>query len=110
MAETGSDVDEISRNLIEQNALLFQGALADQALAQLDDAGVGAIGIAGKQLQLEISFDLRKVINGALVGVDERRQLGQKHLADRAQLALTLEHAGELGEVGLQPVLLAVAL
>ena len=33
----------------------------------------------------------------------------EQHLADRDQLALALQHAGELGEVGLQPVLLAVA-
>ena len=42
--------------------------------------------------------------------VDQRRQLGQQQLADGVQLALALQHAGEPGEVGLQPVLLAVAL
>ena len=51
-----------------------------------------------------------EVVDGALLGVDQRRQLGEEHLAHGVQLALALEHAGELGEVGLQPVLLAVAL
>ena len=50
------------------------------------------------------------VIDGALVGIDQRRQLGEEHLPHGVQLALALEHAGEFGEVGLQPVLLAVAL
>ena len=50
------------------------------------------------------------MVDRALLGLDQRRQLGQQHLADGAQLALALEHAGEPGEVGLQPVLLAVAL
>ena len=49
------------------------------------------------------------MVDGALVGVDQRRQLGEQHLADGVQLALALQHAGEFGEVGLQPVLLAVA-
>ena len=50
------------------------------------------------------------MVDGALVGIDQRGQLGEEHLAHGVQLALALEHAGELGEVGLQPVLLAVAL
>ena len=50
------------------------------------------------------------MVDGALMGIDQRRQLGEQHLTHGVQLALALEHAGELGEVGLQPVLLAVAL
>ena len=51
-----------------------------------------------------------EVVDGALVGFDQRAQLAQQHLAHRIQLALALQHAGEPGEVGLQPILLAVAL
>ena len=50
------------------------------------------------------------MVDGALVGIDQRGQFGEQHLAHGVQLALALEHAGELGEVGLEPVLLAVAL
>ena len=42
--------------------------------------------------------------------LDQRRQLGQQHPADGAEVALALQHVGEPGEVGLQPVLLGVAL
>ena len=42
--------------------------------------------------------------------VDQRSQLGQEHLADGEQVALALQHAGELGHVGLEPVLFLVAL
>ena len=50
------------------------------------------------------------MIDRALVGIHQRRQLGQQQLADGAQLALALQHAGEPRQVRLQPVLLAVAL
>ena len=44
------------------------------------------------------------------MGSDQRAQLAEQHLAHGVQLALSLEHAGELGEVRLEPVLLAIAL
>ena len=50
------------------------------------------------------------LVDRALLRVDQRRQLREQQLADGDQVALALEHAGELGEVGLQPVLLLVAL
>ena len=50
------------------------------------------------------------MIDRSLLRLDERRELGQQHLTDGLQLALALQHAGELREVRLQPVLLAVAL
>ena len=50
------------------------------------------------------------LIHHAVLGIDQRRQLGKQLLADRDQIALALHHAGELGEVGLQPVLLGVLL
>ena len=42
--------------------------------------------------------------------VNQRRQLREQQLADGDQVALSLHHATELREVGLQPVLLGVAL
>jgi len=44
-----------------------------------------------------------------LLGVDQRRQLGQQHAPDVIQVALALEHIREAGEVGLQPVLFGAA-
>src|SRR5207247_933755 len=43
-------------------------------------------------------------------GRHDRRQLGEDHPAHGEQVALALQHPGELGEVGLQPVLLRVLL
>ena len=42
--------------------------------------------------------------------IDQRREFGQQRVAQGHQVALALHHAAELGEVGLQPVLLGVAL
>ena len=49
------------------------------------------------------------LIDGALLRVDERRELRQQQLADGDEIALALQHAREPGQVGLQPVLLLVA-
>ena len=49
------------------------------------------------------------MIDRALICLDEGTEFAQQYLADRAQFALPLKHAAELGEVGLQPILLAVA-
>ena len=48
------------------------------------------------------------LINRAVLRAHERRQLRQQHAADGGEIALSLEHVGEPGEVGLQPVLLGV--
>ena len=49
------------------------------------------------------------LVDHALLGIDERGKFGQEHLANRRQVALALQHAGESREVGLQPVLFVVA-
>ena len=43
-----------------------------------------------------------------MLRADQRRQLGKQQLRHGQQVALALHHAGELGDVGLQPVLLGV--
>ena len=50
------------------------------------------------------------LVDQPLMGVDQRHELGEQLGADGRQVALALQHAGEAGEVGLQPVLLGVAL
>src|SRR5208282_4307491 len=47
--------------------------------------------------------------DGALIGLNQRAQFAKQDLTDRVQFALSLKHAAEFREVGLQPVLLAVA-
>ena len=66
------------------------------------------VGIGRKQLQA------RRAVAGHLVDhaelrVHQRRELRQQQLAERDQVALALQHVGEFGEVGLEPVLLGVA-
>ena len=112
------DLGVIGRHVVQQDALLLRRRLTDQAHAELDAFGlIGALRVAGEQPQLG-RFDgiaeLRglaalHLVDGALLRVDQRRQLGQQRLADGDQVALPLQHAGELGQVGLQPVLLLVA-
>ena len=71
-------------------------------------AAGAVVGIGREQphgLQL-LALDL---IDDAVLRVDQRRQLGEQQPADRRQVALALQHVGEPGEVGLQPVLLGVA-
>ena len=42
--------------------------------------------------------------------IDQRRQFGEQHAADHREIALALEHVGEAREIGLEPVLLFVAI
>ncbi len=43
-----------------------------------------------------------------MLSADKRRELGKKELRHREQVALPLHHAGEFGDVRLEPVLLVV--
>ena len=67
------------------------------------------IGIGRQQRELRPCLALHQ-IDDAVLRVDQRRQLGQQHPADRGEIALALQHVGEAGEVGLQPILLGVAI
>ena len=70
---------------------------------------VGAVVGIGRQQREAVRLLAAHLIDDALVGVDQRRQFGQQQPADRGQVALALQHVGEFGEVGLQPILLGVA-
>ena len=113
LAETGRNPDEIRRHVREQDALLFDRALPDQAFAGTDGfmqwrrAGMG---ITGQLFELRFVAVVGQMVNGALMGIDQRRQFVEQQPADGIEFALALQHAGELGQVGLEPVLLAVAL
>ena len=60
--------------------------------------------------QIENGFVLLPTcdVKGPVLRAHQRRQLGQQELRYGQQVALPLHHAGELGDVGLQPVLLVV--
>ena len=112
LAQAGLNLRVVRRHVGEQDPLLFHGALADQAFAQRDVLGlVPALGVTGQEAQRRRSpSPVVHLVDRALLRVDQRRQFREQHLAHGDQVALALQHAGELGEVGLQPVLLLVAL
>ena len=97
----------------DQDALLFQGALAHDPFAERDVLRLaGALGVAGEELKRTArrSLAFRHLVNGALLRLHQRHQIGQQRLGDGEEIALPLEHAGEARDVGLQPILLAIAL
>ena len=110
LEEDRTDRHGIRRHVGDQDAAPIAGALADEAFPEAEHRrirDVGGVGVAGQHLQpRRLAVHL---VDDALVRVDERHQLGQQQLADRGQVALALQQAGETGEVGLQPVLLGVA-
>jgi hypothetical protein len=112
LTKAGRDVDEIGRHIGKQDAFLFQRALSGETLAEADAGGepFTAMRVARQQNEFWMVACASEVVDGSLVRVDQRGQLGQEHLTDGTQLALALQHAGELGEIRLQPVLLAIAL
>src|SRR5439155_1218418 len=67
-----------------------------------------AVGVAREELQARLLLARVHHVEDAVLRADDRCQLGEDHLRDRKEIALALEHAGELGEVRLEPVLLRV--
>ena len=68
-------------------------------------------GVAGEERQRRRQRHVAlHLVDRALLRVDQRRQLREQHPAHRDEVALALQHARELRQVGLQPVLLLVAL
>ena len=91
--------------------MLLEGALADEAFAEGEPAAervLALVGVAGQQLEA------RRVVGGVedvedrVLGRDDGGQLGEDEPTDREQVFLALQHAAELGEVRLEPVLFAV--
>ena len=106
-----ADRNDALGHLAYQNAALIGRTLANQPFAErnpLRMAGDPVVGIRGKQLQTRnvVAGDL---INDAELGIDQRRELGEQQSADGGEIALPLQHVGELGEVRFQPVLLGIA-
>ena len=99
------------RQIGDQHALLFGRALPDEAVAKPQVLRMAVHAVVGERREQHEAFGFLALhlIDHALLRVDERRQFGEQHAADGRQIALALQHAGESREVGLQPVLLLVA-
>ena len=113
LAQAGGDLDVVGRHVGQQDLLLLERALADQPFAELEAIRhrlALAVRVAGEQLELRLLAAGVEDVEDAVLGGHHRRELGEDHAADRQQVLLALQHAAELGEVGLQPVLLGVLL
>ena len=106
-ARTGSPCSR--RNVGKQNALIFLRALADKAFTQRIDSGSRSCPRTGQTTQDGLSPSGGHLVNGAALGVDQRRQLREEHFSDREEIALSLQHAREFREIRLEPVLLFIA-
>ena len=87
--------------------------MPDQALAEAQSLRVTIctiIGIGAEELKPLMLLFAVHLVDDALMSVDERRQFGQQQAAYGRQITLALQHVGELGEVGLQPILLGIAI
>ncbi len=114
------DVDQPRRNaqrarrqLLEHEAAALVRALSDQALVErifTRIARARRIGIRRELLEPRSALGVGHDVHDTLVRRHERGELGQQHLRDRREVPLALQHAAELREVGLQPVLLGVAI
>src|SRR6202522_3119050 len=66
--------------------------------------------VTGQEFEELIFIAGLHLIDDTLLGVDQRGQLGKQGAADCDKIALALQHAGKLGDVVLEPILLGVAL
>ena len=112
-AQARTNVHIIRRDIGDQDALLFERALAHQAFARVEfirQILALVVGIAAQQFHDRLAIIAGVHVKDALLGFDQRSKFRKDHLRDRLHIALALQHPGEAGQVGFQPVLLSVFL
>ena len=85
VAQAGRDADVVGRQVVEQDLLFLEGALADQALAQADllaERLPSFRGVAGQQGQSRRCRSRIEDVEVGLLGRDHGAQFGQDHAAD----------------------------
>jgi hypothetical protein len=110
-AEPRGDAVVLGGHVGEQDLALLERALPHQPGAEAElgrRAGIGIDRVAGEQLQSRLGDAAIEQVEDRALRVHHRRQLGEDQSSHREQVALALQHAAELGEVGLEPVLLRV--
>ena len=111
--QSRTDGDHAGRHLRDQHASSVARALADQPLAQLQMRRIAVqhvIRIGGQQLQRGIRAARLHLIDHAMMRTDQGSEFRQQHAAHRGQIALALQHVGEARQIGLEPVLLGIAI
>src|SRR2546426_4853568 len=113
-AQSGADADVPGRYRGQEDPSRIAGALADEPLAPAEGFARGvtrADGVARSHVKHRLlALAVFDDVEGAVLGGDQRRGLGQDQVGDGAQIPLPLQHRRVLGDVGLEPVLLHVLL
>ena len=112
LAEAGGDLNVVVRDVRQQNALLLERRLTDDALADAEFLReILSLFVCIRRCQLEsrlsILWRIHDVEN-AVRGPDHRRELAEDQLRNGAEVLLPLHHPRELREVGLEPILLVL--
>ena len=83
--------------------------MADETFANFDGLTMSfrRIGEGGEQDHAAGGFRFH-LVEDALLRVDERSKFREQHASHGGEFALTLQHAGEAGEVGLEPILFRI--
>ena len=112
LEQAGTDGRCIVREIGDQHAPFVGSALSNQTFSNSQTAHVTIVSITGKCGEHHHSrrlFGLH-LVNHALLRVHQRREFGEKHSSYSGQIALPLQHTGEPGQVGLEPILLSIAI
>ena len=102
----------LRRQLLHENRPPVGCALTNQAFAQRKIFGISlrtVIGIYRQELEAR-GVDVLHLVKSAELRVDQWRKLRKQQSPDGSQIALSLKHAGEICQIGLQPILLSVVL
>jgi len=119
VAEAGRDLDVVRGRLGQEDRLLLERRLADERLARLElvrDVLALLVAVARHELQLDLAGARTVAVPGlreeerAVLRGDRRGQLRHDQPRDGLEVALALHEARDASEVGLEPVLLLVAL
>ena len=111
LAEPGGDLDVAPGQIRDHDRPLALGDLADQRLAQPVLGRRGLVRpqpVAGDQPQLGVAARRLGQEERAVLRADQRDQLVHDQLGHHGQVPVALHHPRDLGQVGLQPVLLLV--
>ena len=102
--EAGIDPHVVARYVRHQNAFLLASALSYQSLPNLEALRYAVVLFdrVSRQERQHRSFIHRVgYIKGSMLRANQRREFGKQELRNRQQVALSLHHAGEFGDVRL---------
>ena len=110
--ERGSDLNVFPGHFRQQDPLLFERSLPNQALTSADsrnDVLSGIEGVAGQQPEIGLTFGGVIYIEDPVLDACQRREFRKNELRNCQQIALALQQSSESGQVGFEPVLLGVS-